>query len=1075
MAIDSRRAQLPMTEDLSDTSPIGMALDLSNKEKVSRPLPSEEMEESSTPLPAIMILNNDGVLSSWWLVYADSVRQATTYPGLTIAGVSQPQVQNTMSRQASPFGDTTSQATLTPNVNPFGTATTFGNPSTPAFGTSSALGTAPSVFGTSAALGKPQSPWATSNPRNPIPGGGTSSFGQPSFGAPSSPGSTSGAAFGATGAIGNRASPWGAPQSGSSAASGSIFGQPGALGMGTSSANPFAPKVQSGISAPTSTGGFAPFANGTGFMGAPAQSSGDNLFSKVSGDSPFIKPSTGASFGSTMETDSSFGGTPKKPDAPGSFFPGTGFTLGSTFKGDGTAGNDSLKPAIDASNSFFGSTFGNTLGEAQKVAPAPLIEEADMADSADENDKNSEPLSVERESSPPDARPDISVPKTTPPLTGGFFGTQSQTEKTPAAVQNSAPAPPSSWDKPTPVSTTPQETPRKPLEIQTSTKTPSSPVIKPEPRDDGSSGIDDSIPEPPLPPESTSKVSYGAGDSSNSSASTSKAGAEDAPLRPEFTQSKSKGRFHEASPLEQSSLPSDNEDGGLDEGLDDEGSGVDVAKEISPTTAESSFSGAFDKSSFDKSSFDKGSLGGLFTKVKPPQPQKSKSLFGEVSLTSVPYFPPPIRVQESPRSPSPVRSFLQGDLLRSANARSVSALGHPAAGTGHSKGVPRKTVAASSLQVSVEDNYKEKQNRAAGEHAKRAAEEQSLSDHEDEEVREFLETEVQSKTTLDPFLAHQDYVGKVDKPGVPGQIEKVFRDINSMIDTLGLNARSLKSFVKGQSEMYNHGGRSRDNLENDGDWCLIEIGDLEGIESTLSEGLDQGRVNDLQERLHTCQELRKGLRKFKAKAREVDRYLDAMSDPEKIKAARLIPLDIDQSALQNRLRKTFTRTQKLLADVEGEITMFKTALAAQDTRNGKGAVKKPTVEAVTNTIMKMTRMAEQKSGDIDVIETQMRRLRLLSTTATTSDDDNALANTLSSMRISHGPRNTRRSLLQTPNKPNASLRDSITSNGTPKKGISDVTTDEVQRYRDRMRRRQAVNKVLKEAFLAKDVVVRGLE
>jgi hypothetical protein len=31
--------------------------------------------ESSTPLPGVLLLNNDGILSSWWFVYADSIRQ----------------------------------------------------------------------------------------------------------------------------------------------------------------------------------------------------------------------------------------------------------------------------------------------------------------------------------------------------------------------------------------------------------------------------------------------------------------------------------------------------------------------------------------------------------------------------------------------------------------------------------------------------------------------------------------------------------------------------------------------------------------------------------------------------------------------------------------------------------------------------------------------------------------------------------------------------------------------------------------------------------------------------------------
>ena len=1133
MAIDSRRAQLPMTEELDDTSPIGVVVDLSSKVKVPWPLPGEETEESSTPLPAIMILNNDGILSLWWIVYADSIRQGTIYPGLVVAGNDQSEAQSTAGQQASPLGATTSQAAPTSSPSSFALPNPFGKAPTPAFGTSGTFGPASGAFGASSALGKAQSPWATSSPANNASGGTASAFGNPS-----TLGGTSGSAFGATGVIGNRASPWGAPSSGSSAASESAFGKPGGLGMGAPVANPFGIKAQSGNSASSPTGGFVSFANASGFMGALAQSGRE---------SALTKPSTGASFGSNMETDSSFGGTPKERDgAPSTFLSTTGFSLGSTFKGDGTAANDKPKTANDASSSFFSDHFSNTLGEAQNAGSAPVTKEAEMEDSADEDDKSSQVSSLEPGSFTPATQPKSPLLKTTPPLSGrlvgsqsqtkdtpaavqsstpaapslielaptgkkpqdtpttppvsgGWFGTQSQTKDTPAAVQSSTPAtsswikpsstamvqqdaPPetSQWRKPTPVSTTPNETPTKPAEMpENSMETTSSPTIKSEPQEDRSPKIDRQIPEPALPPESTSKASFAAGESSNSSASTSKAGADDAPLPPDFLPLKSKAKANEVPSHQEPSLPPEDEDGGFNEGLDDEGSGVDVAQELSPTTAESSFGGSFGKSSVEKSP-----LGGMFTKVKPQQPrQEVKSLFGEVGQTSVPHFPPPKTVPESPRSPSPVRPFLQGDVLRAANSRSVSAPGHPAEGLNQKKSVPRKTVATSRLRVPPEaaaEGYRRSQNRLSDERARRIAEEeQNLSDREDEKVREELETEIEGTKTLDDFLAHQDYVGTIDRPGVPGQIEKVYRDINSMIDTLGLNARTLGAFVKGHTEMYKQGGRSIKDLEDNDDWCLIEIGDLESIEGSLSDRLEEGRIHDLQDLLSACRELRKEIKKFEAKGREVSKFLEAKSDPEHNETVRFASLNQEQATLQHDLRKEFTSIQKLFAEAEGGITMLKIALATQDNRNGKaGAVKKPTVEAVTNTIMKMTRMAEKKSGDIDVLETQLKRLRF------SSPNDVSLADSLSAMKISHSPSEmkkgavSRRSLMRTPEKLNTSLRDSIRAGhdgATPKRGMADVTVEEVQRYRDKVRQRDVVNKTLKEAFLAGGLVVRGLE
>src|SRR5690606_38126585 len=43
---DTRRAELPMATDYTETSPIGMALDLSAKDNVRRPVGGEEIEES---------------------------------------------------------------------------------------------------------------------------------------------------------------------------------------------------------------------------------------------------------------------------------------------------------------------------------------------------------------------------------------------------------------------------------------------------------------------------------------------------------------------------------------------------------------------------------------------------------------------------------------------------------------------------------------------------------------------------------------------------------------------------------------------------------------------------------------------------------------------------------------------------------------------------------------------------------------------------------------------------------------------------------------------------------------------
>ncbi len=236
MANDSRRAQLPMAADESETSPIGMALDLSSTEKVPRPLPSEEMVESVGPLPLLVILNNEGLLTAWWIVYAESIRQGTTYPGLVVAGDSQNQAQATKS--ASPFATSASQnITSPPPPNSFGapptqaagfsnpapTSNTFGNAApNNAFGAPSALGSKPSLWGSGGSTNNPQGSGAT--------------FGQPAFGSPAfgSPAQVGGSTFGAPAGLGSRPSPWGAPSSAFQTA-GSTFGQPADPGLGAAS------------------------------------------------------------------------------------------------------------------------------------------------------------------------------------------------------------------------------------------------------------------------------------------------------------------------------------------------------------------------------------------------------------------------------------------------------------------------------------------------------------------------------------------------------------------------------------------------------------------------------------------------------------------------------------------------------------------------------------------------------------------------------------------------------------------------------------------------------------------------
>ena len=1125
MADDSRRAQMPMTEDLQTTSPVGVAIDLSSKDTVSRPLPKEEFEESAGPLPALMILNNEGVLMTWWLVYAESIRQRTSFTGLAALGGVNVQQPLQDQRQASPFPSASQQS-----APAFGQAT-FGQPSTSAFASTSAPsggfnsttsgsafgtpGTPAAAFGATPALGSQASLWGGVSSKPPA----APAFGQPSFGSSTSLGGpTSGPTFGQTGGLA-RSSPWGTPHTGSAAASGSAFGQTGSLGMkstpfgAASSAAPYgSTATTAGSPAPTS--GFASFAaNPSPFMAAGAAPT----------QSVFGKPSPGPASTSFAATNSPFNQTSKKDEAPKPAFGNeSSFTLGSTFKSDGTAANDASKPAAVIGGSIFGSNFGDALGKAQ--TEETQTKDADMDDNSEEVPDNKF-----KEQAPPEDTVEVSkqseapnlasqVPRTAPPKFGGLFGTQSQSEVSPAEMESSKPAPTWSFGKMTADSIAPREIHVKGKDLPA---VQMSPKIKAEPEDSedeklpplrdevGNAAAQESTtqnrsrpegsstPDPPLPPESTSKASFAPGDSSNSSKSSNEEPADpplppdpfptksklsnvesvsaEPPLSPDPFPSKGKPTETDLAHPEQPKLRDEDEDGALD----DEGSGVDVAQEFSSPSDRTQSPKISPENSV---SFSKSSVGGLFSKTSPRQAApKGPSLFGEVDKTSgtfgkplAPFFPPPTKTPHSPRSPSPVRQTqLSTDSLRPENSRSISAPGPFNAVANRKAAMKQLAVPSKQTQPSNVEFRKQQEGRFAIERAKQAAEEeQSLSDDEDEQVRRELETPVAGSRFLDPFLAHQDYVGHIDKPGIPGQIEKVYRDINSMIDTLGLNARSLTAFVKGHSEQIDEGEISTEDLEHADDFALDEVPKLVALETQLSGELDSHRLQDVQENLFICRDIRKDIQSLRHKRNDMTKAIESRNDPEIVESALSAPLSLEQASQQHDVRKKFAHFQKLLAQAEEDITMLRAKLAACDSSRLGSSMelplqKKPTVEAVTKTILKMTNMIEKKSGDIDVLEAQLRNLRLPSVEAeqggnredspfvtSRSKKGSAIKGSPAGRKLQSGAA----SLGSSP------LRRSLNGDGSPKKGPDGLINEDVQQYRLKAQRRKEINVLVRQAF-----------
>ncbi|KAL9007897.1 MAG: hypothetical protein Q9173_006921 [Seirophora scorigena] len=1057
MANDTRRAQLPMNKDFSDTSPIGMALDLSSTEKVPRPLPGEEMDESVGPLPSVMILNNEGLLTSWWMVYAESIRQKTTYPGLVAAGGFQQQAQATKS--PSPLATSATQGTAAPlTPNAFGNASPQPNSLMNSGSTNNALGST-TAFGTSSALGSKPSIWNAGAPTtNPSQSSGAA-FGQPAFGSPMQLGGKSGGtAFGSPGGLGSRTSPWGAPSSTTQTA-GSTFGQPASFGVGTGSV--FGGNTPSKPFGTGSSGGFANFAAKPGFAEAAAAA-------KPSGESPFAKAG-GPSFGFGMDTDTAFGGAPKKPgeSTPG-LLGGNGFSgpfkLGSTFKGDGTSSTDAPKPTAATNTSLFGGDFASRLGDAQSQPAPPVSKEADMeeGESASDREAMSEASDGEQASATPANKPKSSLfgfQQTNPPVSGGLFGTQAQSETTPAVVQSSMPATfPSSH--PPPVSTTPEDTPRKPEEpVRLSVET-TSPTVKGEPPDESPSGISADVPGGPLPPNP--------GETSQSSASGSKSASHDAPLPPDFTPSNAEPDGPELDFGDESALPEDN-----DSGLDDEGSGVDVAQEISPTTDPTRTPKITPGSSFG-ASLDKSPEGVFASRGQSSTPLKAAPLFGEVDKSSKLIFPQPARTQESPRSPSPIRSRLAVDGLRPDNARSISAPNAAIKSLSGRKVGPKPGNPLAESQPSLAELQQREQERLAAQRARQAAEEQAheLSDDEYDRIAEVLNAEVEPSRELAGLVVYEDYTKEKDRePGVPIQIESLYRDINSMIDTLGLNARNLESFIRGHSESCKD--RSMEDLEKP-DWCLGEITQLGHIEDEISDEVNDHRLPNVDTKLAECEELKKDLKRLRDRQREISTSLIARSNEDRTEDPRYAQLPVDQAVKQKELRAAFKRIQELTAEAERKLLELRTHLAAQrrnsSSNDRSSATKKPTVEAVMNTIYKMTSMIQQRSGDIDVLEARMRKLRIPMVMST------GRGGRESSPYASLAPPSEQAADASLSKSMGGLKLSSVNgSHGTPQKQVTAATPEQASRYRAKVQRRKEMNALVKQVWRERGPVVRPLD
>ena len=1120
---DSRRAAMPMGA-AEDTSPIGMALDLSTKEKVPKPIPNEEtLDESPVPLPALYVLDQEGMLSMWWIVYNESVKKDEPFADLIAAGGPRPlgeqkqQSDASTSRPATsgsaPFGMVTSTAPA--QAQP---ASTFGQPSQPSSTPSHPAFGAPSTpaFGTSS-LGMRQSPWGATSPPSNATGGGQ--FGKPStFGTGSSFGQSN---FGQAGGMGaNKASIWGTPQQATQQQSSPGAGG-GIFGGNTAQQSPFMNVGNKG-----NTSGFAnlggagsgkenqpqpsPFANKPSLPAEPSGStvslangssfgSGSTNFgvasfgshSPFSGGGTFGKPSATDSREESMNDDGTSETSTLK--APGSEnenenknqlgLGAGGFQLGSTFKGDGTAKDDLPKPKNPGAG-LFGNDFGASLdagsGDAGNKGSA-----LSGAENAAWWSGRTTPASNQGIKEEPDSEEEPKL-KDIPPAE-------------PRQESKEAAKPPPSDDAPLP----PDPTTWKPKE--------------------------GALP-PPIPP------GFGADFSVPKSSQTRapEEKAEDAPLPPDSTyQSKKEGegplagsppvdlgteKFSEGVRSEDGE---DEEAAGPPESEDEEGEWSDEEEEEGEEGGEDDEEG--DEHGTPEITDPKGlsAFEARLTPASPKRPQQQpqdesttpasperpdqqqknesttpatdkKDSYTPAGMPKAPimFAPPQRKGQDSPRSPSPVRSATspvrhmpsfgsqqpasKGLALPPQPQQQQKPSQSSLFGSSQTPSAPQ--MASSQLRQSSQAQQTQPQRIAVppaqlvqnkkppGLSKPTEAQEGDLEDEEDARIQAILAAPVEPTKDVPAFLAHQDYVARAEeKAGLGGQIERVYRDINSMIDTLALNARSLKGSVEGNLQARGEAQKDRLDLEEEEGWLLGETGELDGILEGIDIELEDGRLEDVKSALEVLRDEGKEMNRLRSKGVELRKQIAARSDPEQLAQEQAAPLPLESQTQQSELRHGVQQVQKLLARAEEQLSVLRAELASllgqtQDGKNGKGV---PTVEAVMNTILKMTAMVEKKSGDIDVLESQIRKLRGASSLQPNYEDD--LAASMRASRLSNSsPLAMKASMrISAYGSPVASRRSPARS-GTPggKRGLFDVPDAEVEAYRlKKQGRRQAMDRL----------------